>query len=341
MRLYFVLVVAALAAIHANASEGSTARDLGKKQDKQKFKEEKKAAKEEWKGQKKAAKSSGEWEKQKAEWKKKQQAWKNKKDEWKERFGNQSDPESYNRYFNDKHHENGDGMDGGTQIYKKWRDGEGGGMDLLQLDDEIALSVTKDLRPYAQYYNKLADKDDCSMIEVKSTNERLAPIFNGLIESRGFNRVQWAQMIRTGDRHKYYDVGKGGGGRNLRANQEEDRELRCWCPECPGYWICHMICDSGYCRRRLGDEEVEVNTDPDPDNLTLDKDTFEKLEAVVTNLQKDLNRDCERLLRVIARTSFRMGKKCRKALADSFCEVGFNYSRLAKIVLKLNKDEKP
>ena len=263
-----------------------------------------------------------------------------KEDHWKNTgrssHPKESDPVSYHGEGSPTHHEGGHELDIGTDIYKQWRDGEGGGQELLRDNEDMILSVSKEIHPYVRYSNPLANANDCNIRETTSANERMVAVFNGLIESRGFRKPDWIQAIRKGSGSKYFTgfVDEEGGGRNLRAMSQEERELWCWCPECPGGWYCHMVCAPGYCRRRLSETEAVVDADDDPDNVTFGVETFEDLELLITDLKRQLQQDCEDLMGVVAETSGKICHKCRQAIAGSKCEIGFDYTGMVKVMMR-------
>ena len=243
-----------------------------------------------------------------------------------------SDPESYQQHAKTGHREKG------STIYRQWRDGPGGGKELLHLDERMQLAISRNLRPAVAYKNDLAPANACSIEELKNANIRLTPGFDGVLESYGFKAPQWVQMVREDEQdHKYYQAGNGD-RRNLRAGrEEEDRELWCSCPECPGGWWCHMVCDSGYCRRRLNGEDGDDGDDgdgdirDDSDNLTLDIKTFPQLEATLKSVEKLIVIDCEELLSRIGTDSPRMCKSCREAFIGAKCSAEFDMAHVARV----------
>ena len=206
------------------------------------------------------------------------------------------------------------------------------------LGKKVSYAFSKNLKPSVTWYNKFAKEDACSAKEAKEINRMMQDLFNGILGSRGFNKVEWylkaSKMLIPNNRQLR--------GTDREEREEEERALyncRIWCEN--GSWLCYGAC-GGWRSRRLGDGDKDDGKDEN-EPVAINEKTPQQFEAVAADVIRGLEAGCQNLVSIIADNASGFKDTCLIALKGVICKADIgDVSDLvqAKVnghVLKLNE----
>ena len=186
------------------------------------------------------------------------------------------------------------------------------------LGKQVSYTFSKNLKPAVLWYNKYAPKDACSVKEAQAISKMMRELFNGILNSRGFDKVEWylkaTEMLIPG-------------GRQLRGIDREEREeeervlssCHVWCRE--SATLCYAYC-GGWCgRRRLGGKDQEEDKGKP---IAIYEQSPHQFEAVTVDVARNLETGCQDLMRLIADNASGFQESCLEALKGVVCRATFD-----------------
>ena len=184
---------------------------------------------------------------------------------------------------------------------------------------KIKFEVNKVLTPYILMENRYATAKSCTLQESESLDRKMIEMFNGIITSRGFQKVKFKARGKT----------KKNKNRNLRGNDEDEeqddgRDLFYNRGSGSTWWQRAY----GSFRRRL----VETGDGADDNGGAVKVRTPKELLAVITELKGALDDRCMHLFSTFA-SSPPFSDSCNEALLGAACTTQFDLSEQAKLLL--------
>ena len=211
---------------------------------------------------------------------------------------------------------------------------------VLKSNKNAHIIFHEDLNPKIQVSNNDAPPDACTVEEDTAAMDRLVYLFQGILQSRGFKKLQDMKYLLSSEASPDRRHLRG----DSNEDNEDDRELQvdpCW-DNCDS-WYCMTMCPNG---RRLEvsdypeDERKLKKTDSSNNrvmkndaHLELKEMTPEDVIAITTDVQEALVEQCQKVMGLVAIIS-KSKPGCKAAMKMAVCEVQIDLLDLAELKLK-------
>lgn len=170
--------------------------------------------------------------------------------------------------------------------------------------------------PALMWKNDNADGNSCTGREFRSIEFRLDELFQGILNSRGLDDIDWLGIT---SRAMEQDADCTQGARKLRGEQHRKLTSNCW-HKCgpPGGPVCQCNFPEECGRRRRLTTSDGSDQEEDETVIAIGDEDY---EAVMEDVKASMEAQCKSVLLTIALTSSYFSTTCKEALFGATCTV--------------------